>query len=350
MRVTSRLPIAALLAFLSACGDGESAPSDAGPPDVGPPDIGPLDSGVALERCDLAAVFDRDQLEPAEPNSGAYEEPGPDRLTSFQASIESVARGDLAEGLGHAADAGYALCRAESDPSVIVWRPLDATGQARVALRSEPERDLLVEAPHPFHDTNTLDEALAIFEGVSARVLISAGGHRCASMATGCSGSSTACDRYGPEPHGVYRLSDPAHASRGTFHIAHTALAAAHPESVAISVHGFGSISEAPDAQVILSNGTTAAIPSDAPVARLAAALEAGGVAGVVSCNAGAGVPEVGSLCGTTNVQGRHLNGSPDPCTTAGGASRQRFVHLEQTRTVRDDLRANVVEALRSTF
>jgi len=344
-----------LFAVLVACGEPEggeldaSAP-DASMPDAAMPDAVMLDADIELEVCALGVVFDRDRLEPAEPNSDGYEVPTADRAALLIESLDAVSRGDFPFGELSADGAGYQLCRAEGDPTVIVWRPLDATGQARIALRMEAERELLIEAPHPFHDTNSLDEALTIFEGIGARALIAGGGHRCASAAIGCSGSSTACDRYGPEPHGVYRLSDPAHANNGTFHLAHVALAAAFPESVAINVHGFGSIDEAPDAQVILSNGTTDSLPSDAPVARLAAALGAAGVAGVVSCNAGAGVPEVGSLCGTTNVQGRHLRGSPEACTSSAGEAQQRFVHLEQTRTVRDDLRENVVTALRAAF
>ena len=40
-------------------------------------------------------------------------------------------------------------------------------------------------------------------------------------------------------------------------------------------------------------------------------------------------------LCGTTNVQGRHLNGSAEPCVDAADAASGRFVHLEQSQSLR---------------
>ncbi len=40
-------------------------------------------------------------------------------------------------------------------------------------------------------------------------------------------------------------------------------------------------------------------------------------------------------LCGTTNVQGRHLNGASQPCTEAAASASGRFIHLEQSAAVR---------------
>ncbi len=339
--------IAASLVALAGC---DHDPGDRTlPPDLGPNPEEP-DAGPPIGGCGVAGVFEYDRFPLPEPNSDRYEEPSLERAGALRASLEAAIAGDRFAAAAAADDADYVLCVEDTDQDLLVWWPRDQTGQARVALRLDPQRDVLVEVPHPLFDTNTMDQGLAIFEGAGARALIAGGGHRCASSAVGCSGSSTACDRYGPEPHGVYRLSDPAHATGGTFHLAHVVLAEAYAESVTLQVHGFGSIAEDPDAQAILSNGTTDPVPVDAPVARLAETLGLAGVEGVVSCNAGAGVPQVSSLCATTNVQGRQLRGSPDACSSGAGEPRQRFVHLEQTRTVRDELRENVISAVRGAF
>ena len=51
-------------------------------------------------------------------------------------------------------------------------------------------------------------------------------------------------------------------------------------------------------------------------------------------------------LCGTTNVQGRHLNGTADACSAPALSATERFVHIEQSRAVRGDA-PGVVSALR---
>lgn len=336
--------ITASLALVGCDGD----PGDRTLPRDGGPDR--TDAGPPIGGCAIAGVLEYDRFPLPEPNSDRYEEPSAERAGALRASLEAAIAGDRFAAAAAAAEADYVLCVEDTDSDLLVWWPMDQTGQARIALRLDPPRDVIVEVPHPLFDTNTDDQGLAIFEGAGARALIVGGGHRCASTTVGCEGSSSACDRYDVEPFGGYRLSDPAHATGGTFHLAHVVLAEAFAESVVLSVHGFGSISENPDAQAILSNGTTDPVSADAPVARLAETLGLAGVDGVVSCNGGAGVPQVSSLCGTTNVQGRQLRGSPDACFTDGGESRQRFVHLEQTRNVRDELRENVISAVRGAF
>jgi hypothetical protein len=43
------------------------------------------------------------------------------------------------------------------------------------------------------------------------------------------------------------------------------------------------------------------------------------------------------SLIGSTNVQGRFTNGSPQPCYTPASSNNGRFIHAEQLRRVRDN-------------
>lgn len=283
------------------------------------------DAGPTLPPCRFDAVFVLEALDIATPRSERYVVPASARLDALGRSIDRAVDGDLVSAAEAADDAGYALC---ADGDVVIWRPTDATGQARIAWRrNNATRGLVFEAPHPFHDTGTLAQASALFERIGARVLIASGTHRCANTAAGCTGSSTACG----EPSG-YRESDAAHFAVATFQRAHEGFAARFADDVVISVHGFAQDGAS------LSDGTTAAVAEDAPAARLARALVAVGIEGVTSCNPGAGVDVAERLCGTTNVQGRHLNGSPDACNARPPGASGRFVHLEQSRAVRSSL------------
>lgn len=88
---------------------------------------------------------------------------------------------------------------------------------------------------------------------------------------------------------------------------------------------------------ISLSNGTSSPVAADSPVAKLASALVSEGISDVTACNEGAGVPRELHLCGGTNVQGRYVNESPDACTEGAPAATDRFIHMEQSRAVRDD-------------
>jgi hypothetical protein len=56
----------------------------------------------------------------------------------------------------------------------------------------------------------------------------------------------------------------------------------------------------------------------------------------VTTCNAYDGALVEERLCGTTNVQGRDLNGEDlDVCSEAPSRASERFLHLEQSLSVR---------------
>jgi hypothetical protein len=144
------------------------------------------------------------------------------------------------------------------------------------------------EAPHSLHDTGTLEQARDLFTGLGARVLVVSGTHRCANAAaSGRSGTTAVCDG----TSGPFRVSDMAHTEQSAFHAAHRALA-----------EHFGADS------------------------------------GVTTCNAFPGsVPWADRLCGTSDVQGRHVNGASPACIQAAPAGAGRFIHLEQSRAVRTE-------------
>jgi hypothetical protein len=261
----------------------------------------------------------------------------PDRatLTALAASIDAAAAGRYRDALAAARDAGYDLCAV--GPVVIWTSDTSGLGRAVVALRIGDTSGLVLEAPHGMFDLGTRDQAVELFLNLSARGVITAGTHRCAnSAASACDGRTSVCSG----ESAPYPESDMAHNLETTFHAAHVALAESFPDAVFVSLHG----SSLPGVSV--SNGTTGPVDADDPAPALAAAFSAE-LPGeeVTSCNEFPGALEAGvgieqRLCGTTNVQGRHLNGSPDACGTAATDASGRFIHLEQSRDVRNDIGA----------
>jgi len=182
---------------------------------------------------------------------------------------------------------------------------------------------------------------VAIFDGLGARALIAAGTHRCASTASSpCDGTTGVCGGDG-EP---YRRSDMAHVTASAFQVAHQALADGYPDDWVLNVHGMGG------AGISLSDGTTFAADAGSAVALVGTALMAAFPdEQVTSCNDWPGAVVDLRLCGTTNTQGRHVNGSPDPCSAASTSSAGRFVHMEQSLAVRSR-QDEVIEALGSAL
>jgi hypothetical protein len=201
---------------------------------------------------------------------------------------------------------------------------------------------VIFEAPHPLSDLLTFEQAVSLFESVNARAIVVSGTHRCANIAaSACSGTTDACSSGTSQS---FRESDMAHVEDSFFHRAHAALAEHYADELVVAVHGSA------DPGVSISDGTTFATAPDLPVARFAAELSSRfqgsslSAEPVTTCNAYSGAPAVEErLCGTTDVQGRHLNGSANACTELSSAASGRFLHMEQSRAVRDE--ATIVAA-----
>ena len=131
-----------------------------------------------------------------------------------------------------------------------------------------------------------------------------------------------------------------AHTVGSTCHALPVGLFAPWPEDVLVSLHGMGG------AGASVSDGTKAATGGAGAAAAVALALAAA-LPGepITSCSPDVGVPQDERLCGTTNVQGRLVNGAGAVCTSAAAAASGRFVHLEQSQAVRQQA-AKVLEAL----
>jgi hypothetical protein len=215
-----------------------------------------------------------------------------------------------------------------------VLQPADVRGLGpTVVVAPDPWRDLVAEAPHAGFERGTAEEVALLVAELGARAGLVAGAHRCAARARSpCSGTTRACGEAEDVP---YRTSDAAHNPATLFHAAHEVLAAAWPEAVVFSLHG---MRRTDDTLAIVSDGSREKRAGNHAVSgRLRDALRArlGGGPAAVSCNdAGDDRYPYRRLCGSTNVQGRSLNGSPDACGASADAPSGRFVHLEQTRDI----------------
>ncbi|HXN21284.1 MAG TPA: hypothetical protein VOA41_00915 [Candidatus Dormibacteraeota bacterium] len=187
---------------------------------------------------------------------------------------------------------------------------------------------LSIEIPHPLFDDLTPEEGIDTFRQLDARTLLMAGTHRYANQA------SSSCQ---PDPVG--NIADVAHNIDNMFEMTHEAIAIQPPGTLFIQLHGNAN-SSCSNVAAFVSNGTTT------PGSR---------VNGIVDCvNLGPFIAEAAtpeSLCilkGTTNVQGRFSNGSPNLCSENAQAASEQFIHIEQNSEIRNPAnRQALIDALR---
>jgi hypothetical protein len=238
------------------------------------------------------------------------------------------------------ADLGYRW-NALADPGrIVIWEATPSTHRGAFLFDFVATSGLVLEAPHPEYDTATGDQAGETFDALDASALFISGAHRCATTeASGCDGTTSACGTNAP-----FKASDAAHSAQSFFQTAHEVTSATWPTSVAVQLHGFAWDGTEPAAYVsdgVAADdaGSIANTVRDALNAKLPTAYAA------ASC---ADASETTRLCGTTNTQGRFSNGSVDSCMTAASQTRNRFVHIEQARDLRDDQRDAIIDALRT--
>lgn len=214
-----------------------------------------------------------------------------------------------------------------------------ALGWGTLIVRIDPCRKIAIEVAHPLYDINTASEGGDIFRRVGARLFIMAGTHRCANSALSpCDGSTDVCG------DGHYHESDMGHVTETVYQVAHEVFTTCYRDGYSFSIHGnvrsncediFLSNGHATDSQEILfelrdhmiaSGNITVGIAGD----------------GTSSC----------PLYGSTNVQGRYTNGSPDPCFQGVSSTTGFFIHAEQQRRVRDSLLvySKLIDAIRDAI
>lgn len=259
-----------------------------------------------------------------------FREPSGTELVAFERAFESLVRTPSVEGATGVSGFGFtaSLFKDQAGGAYLVFEDAVASrGAGTLIVNLAPARDLWLESPHADSDLGTLAQGARLLTTLGARAYLVTGANRCASSATSpCDGRSTKCG-------GQLRRADAAHYDGNFFTAAHRALRSAFPAGVAVNVHGMDSEG---DEAAVLSDGTRADRPGglsvrlrDALNRRLPAPLRA------YSCNDASENGRYRPLCGTTNVQGRVDNGSTDACRAPSPAGTDRFIHLEQSRSVR---------------
>ncbi|NOY36190.1 MAG: T9SS type A sorting domain-containing protein [Chlorobi bacterium] len=186
-------------------------------------------------------------------------------------------------------------------------------------------RKVVVQCPHPSYDYNTGKEGIYVFQQSDAFFYFVSGTHRCNSGSySPCSGTTTVCTGSSES----YRISDPAHNTNSIFQATSEALKAYDSTLVFIQLHGF--TKHTTDPYVIMSNGTRDT-PSPDYIAILKNELAA--VDPVLDFKIGHIDLDWNRLLAFTNVQGRFLNESSNPCTTDAVNSSGTFIHIEQEKT-----------------
>ena len=316
----------------SAADDDDSAGDD--DDSAGDDDDSAIDDVTAvLHVCEggVLASFSDDEIAAPGADSEGYNSPGSDITEAVSASIEALLAGDGLLAAGEVAVVGYELCRGEGDEvGMALWRPTQGgTGRALVAWRAVGARPLIVGVPHANFEHLTLEEGVAMFDVLDARALIVTGTHRCANSAVaGCDGNSSVCTG----ESAPYRESDMAHAIETVYQVAHEEISDAFPDDIVLSLHGMAGLG------ISISAGVLGQVPDDSFQSQFATQLLLSFAdEDITSCNPYPGGSTQQRLCGTTNLQGRYVNGSESPCDTSAEEISGRFIHLEQSIEVREN-------------
>ena len=185
-------------------------------------------------------------------------------------------------------------------------------------------KTLIIQSPHPKNDLNTGQQGIFCFKQLDAGAFFLSGTHRCNnSFTTNCSGTTSTCGF-----SDNYRISDIAHNDQSVFQVTTNILNQNISNAIFLQLHGFSKRDT--DPFVIMSNGTKAA-PSGRDYALLLRE-ELAKTDALLTFKVGHLDVNWTRLLGTTNVQGRLINGSGDPCKESAGSPTGQFIHLEQEK------------------
>jgi len=184
---------------------------------------------------------------------------------------------------------------------------------------------LIIQSLHPKFDYNTGSEGIFCFKRLNAKAFLLSGTHRCNhSDTTTCSGSTSVCDSTSKP----FRISDMRSNSMSVYQKITEILFDSIQNSVFIQLHGFSK--KTTDPYVIISNGTNMT-PGTDYITQIKDELY---LADTTLTFKIAHVDTTWTrLVGFTNVQGRLINGSSNPCSSAPTSTSGRFVHVEQEKT-----------------
>ena len=189
-----------------------------------------------------------------------------------------------------------------------------------IVNNSATRPNLNQSAPHPIYDSTTENQAINIFQDTDSRSYLMCGAHR---HANGTSGGS--CESN-------YGQADCAHQADGMFFAAVQALNEYYGSTQWTHIQWHGNLSCPMD--IYGSQGFNNPQPPESNIISLRDLMV------VNQPDYTFEVTGTGAVCplnGTDNVEGRYLNGATDICTSnSGGVPNNKFVHIEQSRPIRD--------------
>ncbi len=232
---------------------------------------------------------------------------------------------------------------------------------------------LIIQSPHPSFDTFTGKQGAYVFRQIGAAFFFMSGAHRCNSpIISGCDGTSNVCNNNisGVAPPadflndpGEFRKADVAHNGASMFQALTEWVYDDNPSHYYfVQLHGFGQ-NLTPHA--ILSNGrdeyTTPPMTDHLATLRTQLGIwwdQLSGSQESLIIEVAHDDPDhnFNSLLATTNTQGRHINGSNNPCETAANQNNGHFIHMEMAKKngdyyLREEANFQIVgKALESTF
>lgn len=259
-----------------------------------------------------------------------YQEPTSLETATLTRAVHKILANDTTAARLHADSVGYQVTTL-FDPGINQWfyileesTPFSNYWGTYAFNPAASRPNLILQSPHPKYDTNTGKQGSYCFKRLNNSAFFISGTHRCNhTMESSCSGTTTACGNAAP-----YRISDVAHNNLSVFQALTATIAEKLPKTVFVQLHGFGKTVD--DPYVIISNGTRIT-PEIDYVAEISDQLFIADP--TLTFKIAHLDTDWTRLIGFTNVQGRFLNNSPNPCNTSASIGTGRFVHIEQEKT-----------------
>lgn len=262
-----------------------------------------------------------------------YNAPTNGDLTTWTAVIDAILLDDLTTARTNASNVNYEVVEytnTSSSPNKVFYvlkeKAVQSNYWGTYVFSKNPERgQLVLQSPHSAYDFNTGKEGIYILKRLNAKALFLNGTHRCNhTTASSCSGTTSVCSG----SSAPFKISDMAHTANSVFQKTTEILFNSIANSVFIQLHGFSKQSS--DPYVILSNGT-----DQTPTTDYASMLktELLSVDNSLTFKIAHIDTDWTRLRGFTNTQGRYINGSANPCSTAATTTSGRFIHVEQEKS-----------------
>jgi len=184
---------------------------------------------------------------------------------------------------------------------------------------------LVIQAPHPVFDINTAKQGIYCFRRLLAKAFCMSGTHRCNHTALSeCSGSTGVCSG----SQSPFRISDMPHSDSSIFQQTTKTLHKAASQPLFVQLHGF--YKRTSDPYVIMSNGTRNHSEKGF-ISRLRQELKV--TDDSLTFKIAHRDTGWNRLLGFTNIQGRLINGSNNPCRSGADSASGRFIHIEQEKS-----------------